>query len=146
MFTSGATAALIKDEFPEQAGVVVSQDTPKSKEPSEVMDYLSDVSLMELEPEPEPEPVPENPERKVSVVEKEMEKEKDKNELPVDSVGSNCKSLTAPDCPRRKPKKCSKPCTQDMIIKGTSYMDSEPEPIEDGFLLLGLTSNVADLV
>ena len=51
MITSGATAALIKDAFSEQAGVVVSQDAPKSKEPSEVINYLSDVSLMELEPD-----------------------------------------------------------------------------------------------
>ena len=67
MFISGATAALIKDAFTEQAGVVVSQDAPKSKEPSEVMDYLLDVSLVELQPdrelEPEPVPVPENSER-----------------------------------------------------------------------------------
>ena len=99
MFTLGATAALIKDAFTEQVGVFVSQDTPKSKEPSEVMDYLLDVSLMELEPDREPEPVlvPENPETIVSVVEKER--------LPVDNVssGSNCKRSTAPGCPKRLP-------------------------------------------
>ena len=52
MFKSGATAALIKDAFPEQVGIVVSQDAPKSKELLELMNDLSDISLVELEPDP----------------------------------------------------------------------------------------------
>ena len=57
MFTSGATAALIKEAFPEQVGVVVSQDPPRSKKPSEVMDNLSEVSFAELKPDREDKPV-----------------------------------------------------------------------------------------
>ena len=110
-----------------------------------MMDYFSDVLLVELEPdhEPEPEPVP-APVGIVSVV----EKEKEKDELLFDSFGSdsNCKRLTAPGSPRRKPKKHSKSRNQDMIIKGTYYTDSESELIKDGFQLCGLTSNVAELV
>ena len=72
-----------------------------------MMDYLLDVSLMELKPDREEEPVlvPENTERIVLVVAKKKEK------LPVDNVSSgwNCKRSTAPGRPKRKPKKRSKP-------------------------------------
>ena len=123
-----ATAALIKDPFPEQVGVVLSQDAPRSKEQSEVMDNLLDISLAELEPDCEDEPVliPEKPERIFLVLEKD-------EKWPVDNVSSrlNCKRSTAPGRPKRKPKKNSKPCIQDMIIKGTYYTDSEPESIKE---------------
>ena len=56
MFTSGVTAALIKNAFPELVGIVVSQDAPKSTELSVGMDDLSDVSLVELEPDHADEP------------------------------------------------------------------------------------------
>ena len=83
MFTSGATAALIKDAFPEQVGIVVSQDALRSKELAEVMDDLSDVPIVELEPEPdradESVLIPENSERIFSVVVKDVK-------LPVDNV------------------------------------------------------------
>ena len=128
MFKSGSTAALIKDPFPEHVGIVVSQDDPKSKKLSEVMD----VSLLELEPDGADEPVleSENPERIVSLVEKD-------GKLPVDNISSrsNCKRSTAPGHPKRKPKKTSKPHSQDMIIEGTYYTNSEPELIKEGFLL-----------
>ena len=73
---------------------------------SELMDDLSDVTLVELEPDHADEPVlvSENTERIVSVVEKD-------GQLPADNVSSrsNCKRSTAPDLP----KKCSKPLTKD---------------------------------
>ena len=99
---------------------------------SELMDDLSDVTLVELEPDHADEPVlvSENTERIVSVVEKD-------GKLPADNVSSrsNCKRSTAPGHPKRKPKKPSKPHSQDMIIEGTYYTNSEPELIKEGFLL-----------
>ena len=72
-----------------------------------------------------------------------------KERLPVDNVSSGPTvrdRQTAPGRPNRRPKKRSKPRTQDMIIEGTYYTDSEPESIKDRFLLVGLTRDVADLV
>ena len=65
--------------------------------------------------------------------------------LGIDRSGSNYKRSTAPG-PKRRSKKRSRPLTQDMIIEGTYYTDSEPETGEEGFLMCGPTSDVVDLV
>ena len=79
----------------------------------------------------EPEPVP------------DMEQEKEEN--PVAS-GSRCKRSTAPGHTWRKQTKTLKPRTQDMILEGVYWTDNlEPESVEDGCLLLGLTRDIIDL-
>ena len=80
MFNSGATAALLKDAFPEEVGIIVSQDAVRSKEASEVMDGLSDVSLVELEPDVGGD-IALVPERIFTVSEKDEEQEKIGNML-----------------------------------------------------------------
>ena len=54
--------------------------------------------------------------------------------------------LLLPETIRRKLTKRLKPRTQDMILEGVYWTDnSEPESVEDGYLLLGLTRDIIDL-
>ena len=53
---------------------------------------------------------------------------------------------TAPRRAKRTPNKRFKPRTQDMILEGLYWSDeSEPESVEDGCLLMGLTQDIIDL-
>ena len=96
-----------------------------------------EVSLCDPEKEPEKadsvelEPVP------------KVEPEKEKSPA---AYGSRCKRSTAPGRTRRKPNKRLKPQIQDIILEGLYWSDeSEPELVEDGCLLLGLTRDKIDL-
>ena len=134
-----------------EKGVVVSKDAsvPKNLFDMSLDEIISDVeptmmeiltpeiSLVVTEPEkedpvePEPEPVP------------DVVPEKEKN--PVAS-GFRCKRSTTPGRTRRKLTTKSKPQTQDMILERVYWTDeSEPELVEDGCLLLGLTRDIIDL-
>ena len=95
--------------------------------------------------------VPVIPDRIVMVRHVSRESEKKKCTVETEpaliiSSGSNCKRSTAPGRPKRRSKKRSKPSTQDMIIEGTYYTDSEPETDEEGFLVCGVTGDIIDLV
>ena len=77
-FTSGATALLIREACPEQAGVVVSKDAPKPKESAK---DLFDMSLDEVLSDVEWEPTKMEilmPEVSLVVIEPEAEKELEK--------------------------------------------------------------------
>ena len=151
VFTSGATAALIRESFPNQKGIVVSETAPMSED-------LLDISLEEVVftaewlPEvipPENLPVDNSSQDEIVEVtpelnpEKELEPEKEK---PVEAR-SRCLRSSAPG--RAKKKKGTRKRrfqTQDMIEGGTYYSDeSAPESIEDRCLLLGLTQDMIDL-
>ena len=62
------------------------------------------------------------------------------------ALGSRCLRSSAPGQVKRKPTKKRRIRTQDMILEGTYWSDEfEPESVEDGCLLLGLTRDVIDL-
>ena len=72
-----------------------------------------------------------------------MEPEREKT--PVAS-GSRCLRSSAPGRVKRKPTKKRRICTKDMVMEGVYWSDeSEPESVEDGCLLLGLTQDIIDL-
>ena len=189
VFTSGASAALIKKGFPDHRGVVISEN-------AQIPEDLLNVSLEEVifsaewEPEvilPDPFPVFDSsqddiqeitPERRpVNVLEPEKEKvqepEKEKVQEPdketlrtpekvmepekektpqtraetLATGRSMCPRSSTPARPRKKvASKRHRVRTQDMIEEGLRFLDeSDPESIEDGCLLLGLTRDVIDL-
>ena len=155
IFPSSITASLIREAFPDQKGVVVLKTAPVAENlfdmlvdeilsgvawESTIVELLTPkVSLVvgdleteqEKEDPVEPEPVP--------------DVEQEKEETPVAS-GSRCKRSTPPRRSRRKLTKRSKPRTQNMILEGLFWSDeSQPESVEDGCLLLGLTRDIIDL-
>ena len=150
-FTSGTTAALIRESFPKQKGVIVSE-TATVPDMSLYVDMSLDEILSDVEWEPTVEEIltPEvslvvgdlvedpgrlEPVEPVLNVEPEKEKER-----------SRCLSSTAPGRVKRKPTKKRRIRTQDMILEGTYWLDeSVPESIEDGCLLLVLTQDVIAL-
>ena len=145
VFTSGATAALIRETFPNQKGVVVSENAPMPED-------LLDISLEEVVftaewlPEvilPDNLPVDNSSQDEIVEVTPKLEPEKEKSV----AARSSCLRSSAPG--QAKKKKGTKKCrtrTQDMIEGGTYYSDeSTPESVEDGYLLLGLTQDVIDL-
>ena len=72
-----------------------------------------------------------------------MEPEKEKT--PVAS-GSRFNRSTTPGRTMRKRTRRLKPRAQDMILEGVYWSDeSQPESVEDGCLLLGLTRDTIDL-
>ena len=145
MFTSGATAALIRETFPNQKGVVVSETAPMPED-------LLDISLEEVVftaewiPEailPDNLPVENSSQDEIVEVTPELEPEKKKSV----ARGSSCLRSSAPR--RAKKKKGTRKrrvWTQDMIEGGTYHSDeSAPESVEDICLLLGLTQDLIDL-
>ena len=151
IFTSGATAALIRELFPNQKGVVVSETAPMQED-------LMDISLKEVifSAEwvlevivPYNQPVIDSSQEEIVdvtpelILEKELEPEK---EEPVASR-SRCLRSSAPGRARKKKvTKKRRIRTQDMIEGGTYWSDeSAPKSVEVGCLLLGLTQDAIDL-
>ena len=135
-FTSGATAALIRESFPNQKGVVVSETAP-------IPDDQLDISLEEVVFNVDWEITAKDPE-KLELVEPVLDVEPEKEKPPAVSR-SNCLRSSAPRRVKRKPTKKCRICTQEMIEEGTYWSDeSEPESVEDGCLLLGLTGDLID--
>ena len=131
MFTSGANAALIRDQFPNQKGVVVSVTAP-------LLEDLLNISLEEVVfmaewlPEailPDRLPVDRSSQDEIADVASLLEPEKEK---PV-ARRSSCLRSSAPG--RARKKKGTRKCrvrTQDMMEGGTYYSDeSAPESAED---------------
>ena len=147
------TAALIRESFSSQKGVVVSETAPVAKnlfdmsldeilsdvewEPTVVEILTPVVSLVVSDPVEDQERL--DPKEPVPDVEPEREK------TPVTS-GSSCLRFSAPGQVMRKPTKKCRICTQDMVQEGVYWSDeSEPDSIKDGCLLLGLTQDIIDL-
>ena len=153
IFTSGTTASLIREAFPNQKGVVVLKTAP-------VAENLFDMSLDEIFSDVEWEPTivdllnpavslvvgdPGKDSEREDLVEPVPGVESGKEKTPIAS-GSRCTRSTAPGRAKRKPTKRSKPWIQDMILEGLYWSDnSEPESVEDGCLLLGFTRDIIDL-
>ena len=157
VFTSGASAALIRDRFPDHKGVVVSEMAP-------IPEDLLNVSLEEVifnaewVPEvilPDPFPVfnssqddireitPERNPEKLLNPEKVLEPEKEK---PVRERSMCLRSSAPGQLRKKKGTRKRRVWTQVMIEEGLRYLDeSDPESVEDGYLLLGLTRDVIDL-
>ena len=152
IFTSGATASLIRDSFPNQKGVIVSETALMPED-------LMNISLEEVTftawapaailPDNQPPFVDSSKHEIVDItpeleLEKELEPEKEK---PPAASRSRCLRSTAPGRARKKkPTKKRRIRTQDMI-DGRTYWSDEPalESVEEGCLLLGLTQAVIDL-
>ena len=107
-FTSGITAALIRESFPEQKGVVVSETAPV---PENLFNMSLDKILSNVEWEPTVDLVEDSvrlePVEPVPDVEPEKEKER-----------SKCLRSTAPRRVKRKPTKKRRIRTQCMIEEG----------------------------
>ena len=143
VFTSGASAALIKDRFPDHTGVVVSETAPLPEDLLNVSleevvfsaEWAPEVILLDPFPafdssqddihEITPEP---NPEKLLSP-EKVLEPEKEK---PV-RERSMCLRSSAPGQSRKKKgMRKRRVRTQDMVEEGLCYSDeSDPESVED---------------
>ena len=145
VFTSGASAALIRKRFPNQKGVVVSETAP-------IPEDLLNISLKEVVftaewvPKailPDKLPVDSLSQDEIVDVTPVLELEKEKAVL----RRSSCLRSSAPGRARKKKgTRKRRVRTQDMIEGGTYYSDeSAPESVEDGCLLLGLTRDVIDL-
>ena len=152
VFTSGATAALIKESFPNQRGIVISETAPI---PEDLLNVSLEEVIFPAEWLPEvilPDNLPVINSSQDDIVEitpelnseKELEPEKEK---PV-SGRSRCLRSSAPGQTRKKKgTKTRRVRTQDMIEGGTYYSDeSAPESVEDGCLLLGLSQDLINLV
>ena len=139
IFTSGATVALIRNSFPNQKGVVVSETAP-------IPEDLMNISLEEVIFTAEWVPAEILPDNQPPVVEITLELEPEK-EKPSTVSRSRCLRSSAPGQARKKKlTKKSRIRTQDMIKGGTYWSDeSAPESVKDGCLLLGLTQDVIDL-
>ena len=107
--------------------------------------------IHEITPERRPEEVLEPEKEKLRTPERVLEPEKEKmlgTEAEKLATGrSKCPRSSTPARPRkRKVIKKRRVRTQDMIEEGLRFLDeSDPESIEDGCLLLGLTRDVIDL-
>ena len=113
--------------------------------------------IHEITPEKRPEEVLEPEKEKLRTPEKVLEPKKDKLRTPEKMLeteaeklatgSSKCPRSSTPAQPRkRKVIKKRRVRTQDMIEEGLRFLDeSDPESIEDGCLLLGLTRVVIDL-
>ena len=145
VFTSGASAALIRGRFPYQKGVVLLETAP-------IPEDLLNVSLEEViftaewAPEvilPDTLPVFNSSQDEISEITPEQNPEKvlePEKEKPA-GQRSSCLRSSAPRRARKK-----KGTRQDMVEEGAYYSDeSDPESVEDGCFLLGLTIDVIDL-
>ena len=128
IFTSGTTAALIRQSFPNQKGVVVSETAP-------VVENLFDMSLEEILSDVEWEPTVEeiltpkislvvgetveDPE-KLEPVESALDVEPEKEKTPA-TTRSRCLRSSAPGRVKRKPTKKRRIRTQNMIEEGTYW-------------------------
>ena len=159
MFTSGASAALIKKSFPDHTGVVISETAPIPEDllnvsleevifsaewapevilpdPFPAFDSSQD-DIHEITPERHPENVLEPEKEKLRTPEKELEAEKEKMlETEAEKLAkgrTNCPRSSTPVRPRkRKVVKKHRVRTQDMIEEGLRFLDkSDPESIED---------------
>ena len=151
IFTSDETAALIRESFPNQEGVVVSETAPM---PADLMDSPLEEVIFTAEwvheiINPDNLSVIDSSQEEVVDITpelnpgKELEPEKEK---PV-ALRSNCLRSSVPGKARKKKvTKKRRVCTQDMIEGGMYWSDeSDPESVEDGCLLLGLTQDVINL-
>ena len=151
VFTSGAMAALIKESFPNQKGIVISETAPI---PEDLLNMLLEEVIFTSEWLPEdilPDHLAVINSSQDEIVEitsevnseKELEPEKEKPA----SGRSRCLRSSAPGRTRKKKvTRKRRVCTQDMIEGETYYSDeSAPESVEDGCLLLGLTQDLIDL-
>ena len=136
MFTSGASAALIRDRFPDQKGVIVLETAPI---PEDLLNVLLEEVIFSAEwlPEviiPDKLPVDSSSQDEIADVTPALEPQKEK---PVVSR-SNCLRSSAPGQARKKKgTRRRRVWTQDMIEGGTYYSDkSAPESVEDGCLLV----------
>ena len=153
IFMSGTTAALIRESFPKQKGVVVSETAP-------VAENLFDMSLEEILSDVEWESTVEeiltpqvslvvgdavkDPER-LEPVEPVLDVEPEKEKTPAASR-SRCLRSSATGRVKRKLTKKRRIHTQDMILEGMYWSgESAPESIENECLLLGLTRDVIGL-
>ena len=159
VFTSGACAALIKDHFPDNTGVVVSDAAPL---PEDLLNLSLEEVIFEVEWVPavillDPSPVgnssqediceltPDRNPEKLLNPEKVLEPEKEK----LSGQRSRCLRPSAPG--RSRKKKGTRKCrgwTQDMVEEGLYYSGEGvgDVDVEDGCLLLGLTPELSDLV
>ena len=157
VITSGASAALIRDRFPDQKGVVVSEMAPIPEDLLNVS--LEEVIFMaEWAPEvilPDPFPAfnfsqedireitPERNPEKLLNPEKVLEPEKEK---PAGQRSSCLRSSATRRSKKKKGTRKRRVRTQDMVEEGVYYSDElDPESVEDGCLLLGLSRDVIDL-
>ena len=148
IFTSGATAALIRESFPDQKGVVASETAPM---PEDLLDISLEEVVFYVEWLPaEKEILPDNPSPAAdksaeNIVEPVLELESEK-EKPSTASGSRYLRSSASGRVKRKPTKKCMIRTQNMIKEGRYWSDKfAPESIEDGCLLLGLTQDIVDL-
>ena len=152
VFTSGATAALIKESFPNQKGIVILETAPI---PEDLLNVLLEEVIFTAEwlPEvilPDKVAVINSSQDEIAEITLEVNSEKEldpEKEKPV-SVRSRCLCSSAPGRTRKKKgTRKRRVCTQDMIKGGTYYSDeSAPESVEDGCLHLGLSQELIDLV
>ena len=174
VFTSGASAALIKKGFPDHSGVVISETAPIPEDLLNVSleevifsaEWVPEVILQdpftafdssqddtqEITPERTPEKVLEPEKEKLRTPEKVLEPEREKTPRTraekLATVRSLCPRSSTPGRPRKRKAtmKRHRVRTQDMIEEGLRFLDeSDSESIEDGCLLLGLTRDVIDL-
>ena len=141
IFISGMTAALIRESFPNQKGVVVSETARVAEN---LVDMSHEEILSDVEWKPTVGEIVEDPE-KLEPVEPVLDVEPEKEKTPATSR-SRCLRTSAPGRVKRKLTKKRRICTQDMILEGIYWSDeSAPESMEDGCLLLGLTRDLIDL-
>ena len=148
VFTSGATAALIKESFPNQRGIVILETAPIPEDLlivslEEVIfpaEWLPDVIL--------PDNLPVINSSQDVIVEITPELNRNRGKWNLFSGRFRCLRSSAPGRTRKKKgTKTRRVRTQDMIEGGTYYSDeSAPESVEDGCLQLGLSQDLIDLV
>ena len=141
------TAVLIRDSFPNQKGVVVSETAPMLED---LMNISMEVVIFTAEWVPTAilpdnlSPVVDSSSEEVVEITPELKPEKEK---PPTAYRSNCLRSSAPGRVRKKnPSKKRRIRTQDMIEDGTYWLsESALESFEDGCMLLRLTQDVIDL-
>ena len=156
IFTSGATATLIRESFPNQKGVVVSETAPMPEDlmniSLEEVTFTADWAPAAILPYNQP-PFIDSSQDEIVEITPELKPEKEKPELetekekPPTASRSRCLHSTAPGRARKKKStKKRRIRTQDMIEGGTYWPDeSAPESVEDECVLLGLTPDIIDL-
>ena len=139
IFIFGATAALIRESFPNQKGVVVSET---ARMPEDLLDISLEEVVFAVDWEPAvKEILSDNPSPAVdksaeNIVEPVLDLEPEKEKPPTASR-SRCLRSSAPGRVKRKPTKKFRIRTQDRIEGGTYWSDkSAPESIEDGMFTL----------
>ena len=151
VFISGATAVLIPESFPNQKGIVVLETAPM---PEDLLDISLEEVIFTAEWAPEeilPDTLPVFNSSHEDIVEFTPERNPEKGLEPEKEKPagrrSSCPRSSAPGRGRKKKgTRKSRVRTQDMVEEGVYYSDkSDPESVEDGCLLLGLTRDEIDL-